>query len=624
MDNVLKAAWIGLCLCVFQGGLAAVDLAASETAPGSDAVASETEVRLAKLIEQLGADDFSQRERAQADLAQLGLEAFDALHAAQNHHDPEISLRARYLVRSMSVRWFSESDSPEVVRILQGYGDLQEGERRNRMDKLAMLENRQGVVSLCRLSRYETLDPLAKYAALKIMSLGAPEGVAGKDELVKSIQSIVGSSKRVAASWLRLFALTLTEPVATLPEWDRAAQAEHLALAKTPERTRTEIVRDLYRFQVELLKRLKQDAQAIEVIRRTFELLDGTPEQLQEIVDWLLQNKAWVVVLEVGQKFSMTLDDNPQLLYCVAESHQRLGQTQEAEAAAQKALAIRPENLDAHLRIGVLLEHERGLSTWAEREYREVLKTAAPGSATEFTGRFYLSELLHDQFKELAAAEALVPLCEQFKKDEAAKETSRDRAGRTAEEVIARMNYFYACHYREQKDSAKVRQHLQTAIDAEPTDADVLIAMYRLEDADDAYKANVKERIERTAADFRSQVEELRTAIEMTANDQSQPEVNYELARLCNQYAWLVGNTIGNYDEAVKLSRKSLELRPNYAGFLDTLGRCYYAKADYLNAVKYQAQAAKLNFYSGQIRKQLEFFVQEAKAHGVTLPEEQP
>src|SRR5687768_3867007 len=138
------------------------------------AAAAQPEARVAALIEQLGAEDFAAREKAQAELAQLGLEAFDTLHAAQNHHDPEIALRARYLVRSMSVRWFSESDSPEVVRILKGYGDLPEAERRNRMDRLAALEKRQGVAPLCRLARFETTDPLAKYAALKVLELQPP------------------------------------------------------------------------------------------------------------------------------------------------------------------------------------------------------------------------------------------------------------------------------------------------------------------------------------------------------------------------------------------------------------------------------------------------------------------
>ena len=54
-----------------------------------------TSDRIAKLIEQLGSEDFGAREKAQSELARAGLEAYDALHAAQGHHDPEIALRAR-------------------------------------------------------------------------------------------------------------------------------------------------------------------------------------------------------------------------------------------------------------------------------------------------------------------------------------------------------------------------------------------------------------------------------------------------------------------------------------------------------------------------------------------------
>src|SRR5688572_11921407 len=90
---------------------------AADPPPSADEAA--VEARVADLIKQLGAEEFAARESAQAELSQLGLEAFDALHAAQNHNDPEISLRARYLVRSMGVRWFQESDSADVVRILK-------------------------------------------------------------------------------------------------------------------------------------------------------------------------------------------------------------------------------------------------------------------------------------------------------------------------------------------------------------------------------------------------------------------------------------------------------------------------------------------------------------------------
>ena len=127
-------------------------LARADDKPTADPALSKSEQRIGRLIEQLGADDFGLRERAQGELSQLGLEAYDALHAAQSHHDPEIALRARYLLRSMSVRWFAESDSPKVVAILKEYGDLPEEQKRNRIDRLAALESSLGVQPLVRLA----------------------------------------------------------------------------------------------------------------------------------------------------------------------------------------------------------------------------------------------------------------------------------------------------------------------------------------------------------------------------------------------------------------------------------------------------------------------------------------
>jgi tetratricopeptide (TPR) repeat protein len=608
---------LALVLCVLVGQARGDD--PPPAAAAADATAQEARLKL--LIEQLGDGDFAAREKAQAELAQLGLEAFDALHAAQSHHVPEIALRARYLVRSMNVRWFSETDGPEVVRILKEYGDLSEADRRNRMERLAALENRQGFAALVRLARFDTNDPLAKYAALKILETPPPADDAGRAELAKTIRGIVGSSKRPAASWLALYARSLADPAATLAEWDQATQVEHLALSKSPEKTSREIVRDLYRYQVETLKRLSRNEEAIAVIRRTFALTDGVPDHVLEIVDWLMQMQAWPVVLEAIQEFEKTVQDSPELLYRQAETYQQLGQTEQAEATAKKALALRPENLEEHLVIGFSLEEKRGLHAWAQREYREVLKSAAAGSVADFKARFRLSELLHDQAQELPAAEALKPICDLMQKDEAAKEACL-RAYRSPEGVIARMHYFYACHFHEQKDWSQERKHLGLAIESDPTDADALISMYRLPEADAAWKEKTQKAIEESTELFSKEIEEWQQRYDAADNEQVQSGSSDQLSQACNQYAWLVGNTFGDFDRAVRMSHKSLELRPNTYSYLDTLGRAYYGKGDLRNAVKYQSQAVKLSPYSGQIRRQLEFFISEAKAKGVQLPAE--
>ncbi len=94
-----------------------------------------------------------------------------------------------------------------------------------------------------------------------------------------------------------------------------------------------------------------------------------------------------------------------------------------------------------------------------------------------------------------------------------------------------------------------------------------------------------------------------------------------------NQVAWIVANTEGDVDEAVRFSHKSVDLARATAtgpteikrigGLLDTLGHCYYAKKDYAAAVKYQSEAAKLDPHTKTIARQLAVFRQAlAKSQG--------
>jgi hypothetical protein len=613
-------------------------LAADNPPPGKAEKDDATPDRIAKLIEQLGSDDFGAREKAQSELAQAGLEAYDALHAAQAHHDPEIALRARYLVRSMtgSVRWFADSDSPKVVALLKEYGDLPEAEKKNRIDRLAALEDRLGVTPLIRLARFETSDPLAKYAALQLMELPAPESPAAKAELAKNISNIVGNSKRAAAVWLRLYGRTMTHPASTLAEWDQATRAEHVLLEKNPDRSSREIVRDFYRYQVELLHQLKRDQEADDVVRRTFNppLIDGTPDQIQEAADWLTHREAWGVALDLMQKFDVTVQENARLLYRLAAIYDSLNQPAKADSAAEKALAIKPESAPDHLEIARRLEDIPRLSKWAEAEYRQVLTIVMPGSQHEFTARFKLAELLHDRLQEQAAAETLKPIVELLQKDDNgnAKDTwNHVTTELPPEGLVARYNFFWACHFHAKSDYAEEHKHLKAASDAYFKDADVLIAMYRLPGADDAWKAMTKEKIELVATEYHREVEEARMTLDAADDERSKQLAMQYYAHYCNQYAWLVGNTFGDHQQAVKLSQDAAkicqqlpEIKSNLAGYLDTLGRAYYGAGDVANAVKSQGMAVALNSVSGQIRRQYDFFATEAADRGIPIPKPEP
>lgn len=583
--------------------------------------------RIAQLIQRLGADDFAAREKAQSELAQLGLEAYDALFQAQSHHDPEIALRARYLVRSMNVRWFSQGDPPKVVALLKDYsGDLPEAERRSRIDRLAGLEQGMGLLALVRLARFETSEVLAKYAALRLMEQPPPDEPL-RQALVEAIGRLMTHSQRPTAVWLRLMARALAEPEATLEEWKQAVQREQALLSSQPERSSPECVRDLFRYYLDLLARCGREAESLDVARQTFALVDGTPEQIQEAADWLLHRRAYALALELLEHFDTVVREHPRLLYRRAAAQQH---SQSAELAAQTAalaLALNPENLDDHLLVGRWIEEQLpGFGSWAEAEYRLVVAKAPPGSRIEFMGRFRLSELLHDRLQELPAAQMLQTVVDRMEQDATAKDTCRS-AGRMPEGVVARMHYFYSAHYHAQGDFIREREHLEKAIEADDTDADVLIAMFRLPGADAAWKTTTRERIDAAAQGFRAIVTDRKTSLDQAESETGREDGLIDYAIACNQYAWLVSNTVGDYEDAlrlaqdaVRLSGQLMELKSFHAGFLDTLGRCYYACDDLPHAILYQSQAVALAPDSGQIRRQLAFFQEEARQRGIAVP----
>ncbi len=148
-----------------------------------------------------------------------------------------------------------------------------------------------------------------------------------------------------------------------------------------------------------------------------------------------------------------------------------------------------------------------------------------------------------------------------------------------------------ACHYEQEHNFNIQRVELQSAIKQDATDADVLIAMYRMADADDAWMADTRERIQKLARKTEEKIE-----------DQPNDPLPY------NQWAWLIANTEGDFQKAVRYSRRSLELEPETASFLDTLGRCYYSAGEYEKAAEAQRKAVALIPHMQVMQRQLRQF----------------
>ncbi len=324
---------------------------AADDAPTTQAepVPAELETRIAELIQQLGAPEYATRERAQVELQRLRLDAFDALNEAQFSDDIEIAMSARYLVRSMQVNWASDDDSPEVKQQLRGYGNRPENERRNLIDQLALLGAEQAVRPLCRLVRYEASEKLSKHAALLVMGLTVPEEATARQGFVETLQGRMGKSKRTASAWLRAYALLLNNDPAAPTQWKELVDQEQTRLVDSPDQTSREITRDLLKWFADQLTRRDQPEEALAVMRKMTSLLNSTPQEVLEAVDWFRERSSWAIVVEIASQFPETFKRSPLLLYRLAETYRQLGDRRKAEETAQQALGTTPDEPEKHL-----------------------------------------------------------------------------------------------------------------------------------------------------------------------------------------------------------------------------------------------------------------------------------
>lgn len=580
---------IGLLLaaCIVGWGVAA------EKAP------QKIDQRIAALIEQLGNQDYFVRERAQESLAQIGFEAFDALCQAENHPDVEVASRSQYLVRLIRIDWIASNDSPEVRTLLQKYESSDDKTRLAVIGDLAKLPDNKGLAVLCRLVRFEKSQPLAKQAALRVLEQG-PIDDSSWPAREKAILQGIGESPRAAAEWLRVSLLAHKDPTAGLAAWRKLAETEAKTLSEAPAQSRPELVMALWRQLAGLAKKLDRREEATAAMLKVVSLEQGSTESLSELLEWLVAQQAWTMIDELVEKFGDRFEQDPLLLYTLAQTRLTQGNEEAAKQIGARAEKLNAEDPVKHLQLAQVLQ-EKGLIRWALREYRVGIEIGPAGQRVALVGLRYLSELLHDQGDELAAAQALEDASKAIDANVKAGNNAAN-GGIEVESLRSRMHYFFACHYAGLKNRDKQVEHLTKGIEQDPTDADVLIGLYRIPDLEPELRDKTR-RLIREAADLFRQV------------IQQDPDNSTGY----NQLAWLVSNTEGDKTEALRCSQKSLELKPNEAGHLDTLGRCYYALGDYANAVKYQSKAVELQPHSGQMTRQLELF-QEALAKAKPRP----
>ena len=169
------------------------------------------------------------------------------------------------------------------------------------------------------------------------------------------------------------------------------------------------------------------------------------------------------------------------------------------------------------------------------------------------------------------------------------------------------MHFSRSLEFHQHGQHEQEREQLEQAVRHDPYNADILIAMHRAPGAPESWQKQTRQRIQRLTERFRRDILLAERGYQVAPTDRNRDL----LALTLNQSAWLAANTDGDCRAALESSRKSLELLPDDPGYLDTLGRCYFALGDFDNALKHQRRAVELEPHSGQIRRQLELFEKE-------------
>ncbi len=564
---------------------------ASASGTSSQAVAPANGSRIANLIRQLGDRDYYARERAQTELAAIGFAAFEALSDATTNEDAEIATRAKYLLKLLRVDWADPDDPPEAKDVLRGY-DALSVERR--AAAIQALGEKKLLLSLCRAAKYDSSILISKVAAGEILRREA-KWERPANALVEKMKKIVAQSKRSGAVWIAAWLDTLDDPREAARRFEEIVKSEEALSKKNSEETGPEIVAMLARFRIAKLKKLGESEAVVQATRQLVDLEKGDPDTLADLMTWLTEQKAWKSFDELCERFALQIRGESRLTYLQAWGYGERGDKEKAEKTAQTAFDMYQGkdrlSLIRHFNAARFLQ-QRGLHEWTRREYDYVVNRPIDSEGFVVQVRSLFAEYLHDQGDDGQAATTLEGC---LKSPMGRRQLNEPYGENKLKATWARMYYFQSCVAEAKNKPDEQKELLEKALTSDPGEIDALIAAYRFPNATADYR-------EKTINRIREKADQLQQTI------QASPES----AEAYNEYAWLIGNTEGDFDQALAHSKKSMELTSESGGYLDTLASVYFGKGDVEDAVKTQRRAVELDPYSGAIKRNLDKFEKAA------------
>ena len=171
--------------------------------------------------------------------------------------------------------------------------------------------------------------------------------------------------------------------------------------------------------------------------------------------------------------------------------------------------------------------------------------------------------MLADLAREQEAAKVLEPSVAIGEKDPVTLASAYEAIFRTPpspEELQAKIDHWLGIHYGREGNIAKQKELLEKALTVSVEDIDIVIALYRVADDGKAWRDKVDTLLAKHVQRVESQMKELEQIIATSQDRDVRGLMNEQFAQKNNEYAWLVSNTVGDYQKAVACS-KSIDLQ---------------------------------------------------------------
>lgn len=561
---------------------------------------------LPRLIRQLGHPRFRERERAVNRLRLFGTDAFHPLLENIDAEDAEIRARVRILLDELRPAVLREGVTTCDLPYVHDYSQLSDAQKRLRIRTLADLAPEFGGTALLRIASTESNERLAKTAAAGLLRNAVPSDLTIQRHMKAQLSDVAGT--RTPLIWIQQYLQSIDQPGASIDAFDHMVSAEQLALKQAPETTEESDVLDpLRRYTIDLRMRASLKSAAAERTLDLFEDASPESEQRLDLIKWLYQARYYDLLLGLADAHLDWFTTHRFEQYLVAAAAKSMSDESRSDALQRAALDAAMSDNDRLEVAGKL--RESGLAEWAEREYRAVCERNGSFVESEesILAIFYLVDIYHQQQRHRECYELLEAVCGQLE----AKRNSQEDVNRllgvfNIESNRLRAAYEKALQALHDGDPQEAMAQFRLALPYAQVDNDVICDAYQLDDA--KFREEI-EQYKRAIIRQRTQsVARYEQALVQRQNLRNQQVIRSQVARECNELAWIMINTGESVEAALRYAQRSVELDPGLAYSLDTLAVCHFKNGNVPLAVQYEHQALRLMPYREDLQRTLKQF----------------